>query len=378
MNIALCYESVMPSRGGCETYIADLARRLSADGHEVHLYACRWDESALPRGMHYHCVPTVTGPRFLRPWRFGRHCLDLLRANAHDVSLGFDKTWGQDVLYPQGGLHAASAEHNLAKHPASLARGLARVAKALDLAHWSFTLLERKQYLGARRPLVVVTGGPDVVRAAMSSGKRAICAGPGNPPAVVDETADIEKAAHDIVWGASTDNNIICTDEKEVICVAMVADRLKEAFARAGAVMLQPHQTEKLRGVLLEKEQGPRKYAVINRKYVGKSIHVILGEAGIPCDPAKRLAVCEVDNDHPFLWTEMMMPVLAMTRVKTCDDAIDFAVEVEHGYRHTASMHSRNMRRNATTPTSLLVMFSVVRSAIGPCVTHALMSWPSM
>jgi acyl-CoA reductase-like NAD-dependent aldehyde dehydrogenase len=159
----------------------------------------------------------------------------------------------------------------------------------------------------------------------------------------VDETADLDKAARDLIAGASLDNNIICTDEKEVICVSMIADRLKEAFARAGAVMLQPHQTEKLRAMLLEKEQGPRKYAVINRKYVGKSIHVILSEAGIPCDPSKRLAVAEVDNDHPFLWTEMMMPVLAMTRIKTCDEAIDFAVEVEHGYRHTASMHSRNI-----------------------------------
>jgi aldehyde dehydrogenase len=197
------------------------------------------------------------------------------------------------------------------------------------------------KYKGIR--LNVVTGGPAVVREALNAGKKAITAGPGNPPSVVDETADLDKAARDILAGASLDNNIICTDEKEAIVVAMVADRLKESFARAGAVMLQPHQTEKLRAMLLEKEQGPRKYATINRKYVGKNISVILGEAGIPCDPTKRLAVCDVDNDHPFLWTEMMMPVLAMTRVRTCDEAIDFAIEVEHGYRHTASMHSRNI-----------------------------------
>src|SRR6266540_620215 len=122
-------------------------------------------------------------------------------------------------------------------------------------------------------------------------------------PAVVDETADLEKAARDLIAGTSLDNNIICTDEKEAVVVGMVADRLKEAFARAGAVMLQPHQTEKLRGMLLEKEAGPRKHAVINRKYVGKNVDVILRDAGIPCDPARRLAVCEVDNDHPFLWT---------------------------------------------------------------------------
>ena len=198
-------------------------------------------------------------------------------------------------------------------------------------------------YEGIR--LNVVTGGPAVVKEALSARKKAITAGPGNPPAVVDETADIEKAARDIVAGASLDNNVICTDEKEVIAVGLIADRLKEAFARSGAIVLQPHQTEKLRRVILEKENGPRRYAVIERRFVGRNADLILAEAGIPCDPSKRLAVCEVDHDHPFLWTELMMPVLAMTRVRTVDDAIDLAVEVEHGFRHTASMHSRNVEK---------------------------------
>ena len=191
--------------------------------------------------------------------------------------------------------------------------------------------------------LNVVTGGPGVVKEALAAGKRAITAGPGNPPSVVDETADLEKAARDLIDGASLDNNIICTCEKEAIAVALIADRLKEAFSRAGAVVLQPHQTERLRGLVLEKELGPRQHAVINRKYVGKCVDVILRDAGIPCDPARRLAVCEVDHDHPFLWTEMMMPILALTRVRTVDEGIDFAIEVEHGFRHTASMHSRNI-----------------------------------
>ena len=147
MNIAFCYESVLPDRGGCETYIADLARRLLADRHEVHLYACRWDEKALPAAMRYHPLPAVTGPRFLRPWRFSRRCLDALAQNKHDVSVGFDKTWGQDVLYPLGGLHVASAEHNLGRRAGAWARGLARLVKLVDLAHWSFRRLERRQYL---------------------------------------------------------------------------------------------------------------------------------------------------------------------------------------------------------------------------------------
>ena len=156
MNIAFCYESVLPARGGCETYISDLSRRLIADGHDVHLYACRWDASALPTGMNYHRLPTVRAPRFLRPWRFGKLCLNALRGMNHDVTVGFDKTWGQDILYPQGGLHAASFEHNLAKYPGRLSRAVAAVCKNLDIAHWSYSKLERRQYLGSDRPIIVV------------------------------------------------------------------------------------------------------------------------------------------------------------------------------------------------------------------------------
>jgi UDP-glucose:(heptosyl)LPS alpha-1,3-glucosyltransferase len=156
MNIAFCYENVLPARGGCETYIADLARRIVADGHELHLYACRWDTAALPEEICYHRLDVPAGPRFLRPWRFGKACLRALGENRHQVSVGFDKTWGQDVLYPQGGLHAASAEHNLRKYPHRLVRTLARGIKSLDLAHRSFSRLERRQYLGPNPPLVVV------------------------------------------------------------------------------------------------------------------------------------------------------------------------------------------------------------------------------
>jgi UDP-glucose:(heptosyl)LPS alpha-1,3-glucosyltransferase len=156
MDIALCYEHVQPARGGCETYIASLARRLAADGHQVHLYATSWDAAALPPQMHYHRLPSVRGPRFLRPWRFGASCVRALRGAGHHVSIGFNKTWGQDVLYPQAGIHAASAEHNLLKFRMPLMRRLARLAKGLDLAHWSFSRLEQHQYLGAHRPMVVV------------------------------------------------------------------------------------------------------------------------------------------------------------------------------------------------------------------------------
>lgn len=156
MNIAFFYESVLPTRGGCETYINDLARRLILDGHDVHLYARRWDERALPRGIRYHPIRHIGGLRFMRPWRFARRCLTAAQDQHHDVTMGFDKTWGQDVLYPQGGLHVATAEHNLRKFSSRFLRGLASLGKWFDLAHWSYTLLERKQYFRQDAPVVIV------------------------------------------------------------------------------------------------------------------------------------------------------------------------------------------------------------------------------
>src|SRR6516162_5259789 len=102
MDIAFCYESVLPTRGGCETYIAALARRLAADGHEVHLYARDWDEEALPAALVYHRITLPRRPRFLRPWYFAAACHEALAGAPHQVSVGFDKITGMDVLYPQG------------------------------------------------------------------------------------------------------------------------------------------------------------------------------------------------------------------------------------------------------------------------------------
>jgi UDP-glucose:(heptosyl)LPS alpha-1,3-glucosyltransferase len=156
MNIALCYESVLPARGGAETYIGDLSRRLDADGHEVHLYACRWEASALPKAMVFHQLPAITGPRFLRPWTFGKAVEAAISRNKHDVTVGFDKTWGQDVLYPQGGLHAASQRHNRRKERTALRRFIATGLKYFDLAFHSFRKLEQKQYCSSLGSTVIV------------------------------------------------------------------------------------------------------------------------------------------------------------------------------------------------------------------------------
>jgi acyl-CoA reductase-like NAD-dependent aldehyde dehydrogenase len=191
--------------------------------------------------------------------------------------------------------------------------------------------------------LVVVTGGPDVVRVAMQSGKRAICAGPGNPPVVVDETADIEKAARDIVLGASTDNTIICTDEKETLAVASIADALMAAMARNNAVVLPANRLPELERVVFAEMKGPRQKGRLNKDLIGKNANVILGKLGIQAPDSVRLVVVEVNEDHPLLWTEQMMPVMPVLRVPNANRAIDLAVEIEGGNRHTAVMHSKNL-----------------------------------
>jgi len=191
--------------------------------------------------------------------------------------------------------------------------------------------------------LVVVTGGGEVVKAAMNSGKRAICAGPGNPPVVVDETADIDKAARDIVLGASTDNNIICTDEKEVVAVSSIADALIASMGRQGAVVLPRERLPELEKVVFEEMRGPRQRARIDKKLVGVNASVILAKMGMTVADSVRLVVVEVDEGHPLLWTEQMMPVMPVVRVSDANRAIDLAVEVEGGNRHTAVMHSRNL-----------------------------------
>ncbi len=191
--------------------------------------------------------------------------------------------------------------------------------------------------------LLVVTGGPGVVAAAMNSGKRAICAGPGNPPAVVDATADIDVAGRNIVLGHSMDNNVICIDEKECIVVDKVADALKVAMKRAGAVELKASDLPRLERVIFEKNAGPRGHATVNRKFVGRNASLILQELGIPAGPEVRCVLVEVPNDHPLVFTEQMMPVLPITRVRNVDEAIDLAVDAEGGCFHTATMHSNDL-----------------------------------
>jgi len=163
--------------------------------------------------------------------------------------------------------------------------------------------------------VLLVTGGPGVVREALKTDKRAITAGPGNPPAVVDETADIEKAARDLVAGASFDNNVICTDEKTVIAVRPIADELIRAMGRHGGHLLKEHELRKVERVIFEAMGPPGKPGVINRSWIGKNARDIAAAAGVDVDGDPRLLLADVPNDHNLVWTEQMMPVLPVTRV---------------------------------------------------------------
>ncbi len=184
--------------------------------------------------------------------------------------------------------------------------------------------------------LLVVTGGPGVVKEAMGSGKKCIAAGPGNPPVVVDETADLEQAADGIVKGVSLDNNIVCTAEKEIIAVAGIADRLKELMKRHGAYELSREEAARVEKLVVD-GPGP------NKDWVGKDAVLILRQVGIEPPPGTLLAFAEVPVEHPFVQNELLLPVTGLVRVGDAREAIATAVVCEHGNGHTAAMYSKHI-----------------------------------
>jgi acyl-CoA reductase-like NAD-dependent aldehyde dehydrogenase len=194
-----------------------------------------------------------------------------------------------------------------------------------------------------RARILMVTGGPGVVKAALATKKRAITAGPGNPPVVVDETADLELAAREIVRGASFDNNVICTDEKEVIVVRDVADELLRQLELHGAYRLKEHELRKLERVIFKEPGPPRKPGRIDPRWIGQNAGRILAQIGVQVGDDVRLAVAEVPEEHNLVWTEQMMPVMPVVRVPDAEQAIALAVAAEHGFGHTAAIYSRNV-----------------------------------
>ncbi len=192
----------------------------------------------------------------------------------------------------------------------------------------------------------MVTGGPAIVKVAMTVGKtcKTIAAGPGNPPVVVDETAIFPKCAEDVIFGASFDNNVLCTAEKEVIVTRAARDRFLEAMRRdSRAFELSGAQMDALTKVVIKTGGRGCKDPVLNREFIGKDAAIIARGIGLSVPQTTRLLWAEVPNDHPFVWTEQLMPVLPVTVVPDVESAVELAVEAEGDNHHTASMHSTNV-----------------------------------
>ena len=189
-------------------------------------------------------------------------------------------------------------------------------------------------------PLLVATGGPGVVTAVLSSGKRGIGAGAGNPPALVDETADIRKAAADIVNGCTFDNNLPCIAEKEVVAVDAVCDELmKYMIEEQGCYLASAEVQDKLIKTVFN-EKG-----ALNRKCVGRSAKVLLAMVGVEVPDNIRCIIFEGPKEHPLIAEELMMPILGIVRARDFKDAVEKAVWLEHGNRHSAHIHSKNVDR---------------------------------
>ena len=185
-------------------------------------------------------------------------------------------------------------------------------------------------------PLIVATGGPGVVTAILSSGKRGIGAGAGNPPVLVDETADIKKAAMDIVNGCTFDNNLPCIAEKEIVAVSQIVDELVSYLIENGCYVISKEEQDRLVATVLKDNK-------LNRDCVGKDARTLLSMIGIDTPENIRCIIFEGEKEHPLIAEELMMPILGIVRAKDIDDAIEKAVWLEHGNRHSAHMHSKNV-----------------------------------
>ena len=194
--------------------------------------------------------------------------------------------------------------------------------------------------------ILLVTGGPGVVKAAMQTGKRAICAGPGNPPVYVDDTACMKRAAKAIIQGASYDNNLLCIGEKEVFALENIADKLMAQMEQNGAVKLSNAQLDALTKAaftITPGQGGGCGHASVNKDFIGKDPIVLAKAAGMSIPACTQLLFAETDANHPFVVEEQMMPFLPITRVKSLEEGVARSLEAEHGYKHTSIIHSHDL-----------------------------------
>lgn len=194
--------------------------------------------------------------------------------------------------------------------------------------------------------LLLVTGGPMVVKAAMQTGKRAICAGPGNPPVFVDDTCCPTRAAKAIISGAAFDNNLLCIGEKQVFVLDHVADKLMQRMAENGAVKLNAAQLTQLTKAAFTFKEGAGggcAHASVNKELIGKDASVLAQAAGVNVPADTQLLFAETDANHPFVQEEQMMPMLPIVRVKSVEEGIALSLQSEHNYKHTAVIHSHDV-----------------------------------
>jgi aldehyde dehydrogenase len=216
--------------------------------------------------------------------------------------------------------------------------------------------------------LLLVTGGPGVVKAAMQTGKRAICAGPGNPPVVVDDTAFLKRAAKSIIQGAAYDNNLLCIGEKEVFALETIADPLMAELAAQGAVRLNPAQLERLTQAAFTFKEGHGAGCpepVVNKDFIGKDPAVLAEAAGVNLPAGTQLLFAETDASHPFVKEEQMMPFIPIVRVKNMEEGIQAALVAEHQYKHTSIIHSHNVEHMTAMARALDTTLFIKN---GPCM----------
>ncbi len=216
--------------------------------------------------------------------------------------------------------------------------------------------------------LLLVTGGPGVVKAAMQTGKRAICAGPGNPPVYVDDTACLKRAAKAIVQGASYDNNLLCIGEKEVFVLDPIADKLMAQMEQNGAVRLTNAQLDALTKAaftITPGQGGGCAHASVNKDFIGKDPSVLARAAGVNLPAGTQLLFAETDAQHPFVVEEQMMPFLPIVRVKNLEEGVKRSLEAEHGYKHTSIIHSHDVEAMTTMGRALDTTLFIKN---GPCM----------
>jgi aldehyde dehydrogenase len=204
--------------------------------------------------------------------------------------------------------------------------------------------------------LLCVTGGPAVVKAAMQTGKRAICAGPGNPPVFVDDTCCPTRAAKAIIEGAAFDNNLLCIGEKEVFVLDSVADKLMQRMSENGAVKLNSAQLDRLTKAAFtfkEGQGGGCGHAMTNKDFIGKDVSVLANAAGANVPANTQLLFAETDANHAFVQEEQMMPMLPIVRVKSVEEGIERSLQAEHNYKHTAIIHSHDVENITAMARSL-------------------------